>query len=396
VHHKIKENSLEIAKTFNANPKGGVAMIEKICKENDIDDIKEIREQIANFFIAEKDKLNLIVVGQYMGDPKNTDLLQYFTEKMDFKNMEFTDALRSYLGSFHLPGEAQQVDRFMESFANEYSKQNDTNIVKTFNNTIKTQADGIFLLSFAVMMLNTDLYNSNVVKKMTLAQFQRNLQSSPDNLDTIDPKISEKIYDSIKKNEIKVKFMKNNPGIEMESGILKYDETFKGSLDYIAKTPEVKTEEQAMDKHDPKTLKFLSSLGLENNKFKVSSVKTPGNIFESLFGKCSGSINVRDEITDSAISIKIYKPNILSSLIFGEKSKVIVIPMSKNKDSSPSEGSLKLAGEIAGKFKLSENNVKFNKTFDHEEKDLKNSYDVAKAQENKPKPTERNTGNIIR
>jgi brefeldin A-inhibited guanine nucleotide-exchange protein len=45
-----------------------------------------------------------------------------FVDLMDFSDMKFIDALRYFLQSFRLPGEAQKIDRFMLKFANIYLK----------------------------------------------------------------------------------------------------------------------------------------------------------------------------------------------------------------------------------------------------------------------------------
>lgn len=49
-----------------------------------------------------------------------------FVDAMDFINMNFVDALRSFLQKFRLPGEAQKIDRFMLKFAERYLKGNPT------------------------------------------------------------------------------------------------------------------------------------------------------------------------------------------------------------------------------------------------------------------------------
>ena len=43
-----------------------------------------------------------------------------FVDLMDFKNLPFVDALRSFLQAFRLPGEAQKIDRYMLKFAERY------------------------------------------------------------------------------------------------------------------------------------------------------------------------------------------------------------------------------------------------------------------------------------
>ena len=48
-----------------------------------------------------------------------------FVDMMDFTNLSFTNALRTFLQAFRLPGEAQKIDRFMLKFADRYMSTND-------------------------------------------------------------------------------------------------------------------------------------------------------------------------------------------------------------------------------------------------------------------------------
>jgi brefeldin A-inhibited guanine nucleotide-exchange protein len=43
-----------------------------------------------------------------------------FVDTLEFKDLAFVDALRLFLQSFRLPGEAQKIDRFMLKFAERY------------------------------------------------------------------------------------------------------------------------------------------------------------------------------------------------------------------------------------------------------------------------------------
>jgi brefeldin A-inhibited guanine nucleotide-exchange protein len=47
-----------------------------------------------------------------------------FVDEMEFSGIHFTSALRQFLQSFRLPGEAQKIDRFMLKFAERYVKGN--------------------------------------------------------------------------------------------------------------------------------------------------------------------------------------------------------------------------------------------------------------------------------
>lgn len=49
-----------------------------------------------------------------------------FVDYLDFTNLSFTEALRLFLQSFRLPGEAQKIDRFMLKFAERFVGNNAT------------------------------------------------------------------------------------------------------------------------------------------------------------------------------------------------------------------------------------------------------------------------------
>ena len=71
-------------------------------------------------------------------------------------------------------GEAQKIERLMEAFASRYCLCNPDQ-VKNFNNL-----DSVFLLAFAIIMLNTDLHNKSIKseRKMKLQDFVKNLRGA--------------------------------------------------------------------------------------------------------------------------------------------------------------------------------------------------------------------------
>jgi len=67
--------------------------------------------------------------------------------------MPFDIAIRVYLDSFRLPGEAQKINRIMESFGARYHMQ----CPDLFKNP-----DVVYILAYSTIMLNTDQHNSQV------------------------------------------------------------------------------------------------------------------------------------------------------------------------------------------------------------------------------------------
>ncbi|KAL2761023.1 hypothetical protein ACRALDRAFT_2024890 [Sodiomyces alcalophilus JCM 7366] len=175
-------------KQFNFKPKRGVVML---VKEGFIP--SDSPQDIARFLLQEE-KLDKAQIGEYLGegDPKNIEIMHAFVDLMDFTKTRFVDALRTFLQSFRLPGEAQKIDRFMLKFANRYVMGNPN----AFAN-----ADTAYVLSYSVIMLNTDLHSGKVAKQMSREEFIRNNRGINDNAD-LPPEYLIGIYDEIEKNEI--------------------------------------------------------------------------------------------------------------------------------------------------------------------------------------------------
>ena len=120
-------------------------------------------------------------------------MLDCFSSLFDFTGLSFSEALRTFLHSFRLPGEAQCIDRLMESFAKRlYEVQLSGNIPGKVDQSVEEtmldpprrgnshsefsgrldppsaseevgstfpfkSSDAAFILSFSTIMLNTDL-----------------------------------------------------------------------------------------------------------------------------------------------------------------------------------------------------------------------------------------------
>ncbi|KAI3319534.1 Sec7-domain-containing protein [Xylariaceae sp. AK1471] len=153
-------------------------------------------EDIAKFLLSD-DRLDKAQIGEYLGEgePKNIETMHAFVDTMDFTRRRFVDALRQFLQSFRLPGEAQKIDRFMLKFANRYVMGNPN----AFAN-----ADTAYVLAYSVILLNTDLHSSKIVKHMSKEDFIRNNRGINDN-DDLPPEYLLGIYDEIASNEIVLK-----------------------------------------------------------------------------------------------------------------------------------------------------------------------------------------------
>ena len=152
-------------------------------------------------FLYSTPKLDKAKIGLYLSKgppekyPFNSEVLESFASLFDFSGMSFSEGLRTFLGRFRLPGEAQCIDRLMEAFATRLyevqlsvpvSDSKDESVEKTMldpprrgsddgfsgrSGTLDPPAasdevdpvfpfkssDAAFILSFSTIMLNTDL-----------------------------------------------------------------------------------------------------------------------------------------------------------------------------------------------------------------------------------------------
>ncbi|PHH80029.1 hypothetical protein CDD82_2013 [Ophiocordyceps australis] len=191
--HLEKEKARKTALTnaigqFNFKPKKGIKLL---LRDGFIPSSSP--KDIASFLIKE-DKLDKAQIGEYLGegDQQNIDIMHAFVDSMEFAKKRFVDALRQFLQSFRLPGEAQKIDRFMLKFAERYVMDNPN----AFAN-----ADTAYVLAYSVIMLNTDQHSGKVAKRMSKEEFIKNNRGINDNADLPDEYLIS-IFDEIATNEI--------------------------------------------------------------------------------------------------------------------------------------------------------------------------------------------------
>ncbi|KAM6472908.1 cytohesin-1 isoform 2-T2 [Liasis olivaceus] len=176
-------------KKFNMDPKKGIQFL----IENDL--LKNTCEDIAQF-LYKGEGLNKTAIGDYLGerDEFNIQVLHSFVELHEFTDLNLVQALRQFLWSFRLPGEAQKIDRMMEAFAQRYCQCNPG----VFQST-----DTCYVLSFAIIMLNTSLHNPNVKDKPTVERFIAMNRGINDGGD-LPEELLRNLYESIKNEPFKI------------------------------------------------------------------------------------------------------------------------------------------------------------------------------------------------
>lgn len=142
---------------FNRKPTKGIEFLINAGK------VGESPEEIAAF-LKDASGLNKSLIGDYLGERGELHLkvMHAYVDSFDFQDMEFDEAIRTFLEGFRLPGEAQKIDRIMEKFAERYCKCN----AKVF-----TSADTAYVLAYSVIMLNTDAHNPMVKNKVCFIHF---------------------------------------------------------------------------------------------------------------------------------------------------------------------------------------------------------------------------------
>ncbi|KAK0142701.1 IQ motif and SEC7 domain-containing protein 1 [Merluccius polli] len=152
-------------------------------------------------FLLQRKGLSRQMIGEFLGNRQkqfNRDVLDCVVDEMDFQSMELDEALRKFQNHIRVQGEAQKVERLIEAYSQRYCICNPT-VVRQFRNP-----DTIFILAFAIILLNTDMYSPNVKpeRKMKMEDFIKNLRGVDDGED-IPREMLVGIYERIRKRELK-------------------------------------------------------------------------------------------------------------------------------------------------------------------------------------------------
>ncbi|KAG7505111.1 cytohesin-4-like isoform X1 [Solea senegalensis] len=176
-------------KKFNMDPKTGFIYLVT-------NNLLEWRAESVAEFLYKEEGLNKTAIGNFLGDREDMHLetLKAFVSLHEFSDLNLVQALRQFLWSFRLPGEAQKIDRMMEAFATRYCDCNPG----VFQST-----DTCYILSFAIIMLNTSLHNPNVKDKPSLQRFV-SMNRGINNGDDLSTELLAKLYASIRSEPFKI------------------------------------------------------------------------------------------------------------------------------------------------------------------------------------------------
>ncbi|VDN06562.1 unnamed protein product [Thelazia callipaeda] len=180
----------EATELFNQDPRKGIEFLkEKAILKSPLEACDVVN------WLKGNPRLDKKRIAEYICSRKNTAVLHAFVRSFPFKNIRLDDALRMFLETFRLPGEAGEISMVMQHFAEHWYVSNG----EPFNHV-----DAAFTLAYAIIMLNTDQHNPQVRRNqqpMRAECFIRNLSGTNGGQD-FDSKMLDEIYRAIRDKEI--------------------------------------------------------------------------------------------------------------------------------------------------------------------------------------------------
>lgn len=178
------------ASKFNESPKAGIAYL---ASQGIIEDPNNAHSVTG--FLKSTSRIDKKVLGEFISKKSNEAILDAFLNLFDFRQLRVDEALRQILNTFRLPGESQLIERIVTTFSEKYFEAAQPKQI--------SDKDAVFVLSYAIIMLNTDLYNPNVktTNRMSFHDFSRNLRDVNGG-GNFDPQYLQDIYNAIKEHEI--------------------------------------------------------------------------------------------------------------------------------------------------------------------------------------------------
>lgn len=175
---------------FNEKPKTGLGYLEAQGIIKDARNPQEVAE-----FLKGTSRVSKAVLGDFLSKKGNEAILKAFMALFDFSGKRVDEALRVLLETFRLPGEAPLIATIVEEFSAKYMGDKPPADVG--------HEDAVFILSYAIIILNTDQHNPNLkaAKRMTYDDFARNLRGQNDGKDFAQEYLHS-IFDAIKSEEI--------------------------------------------------------------------------------------------------------------------------------------------------------------------------------------------------
>ncbi|CAE6514921.1 unnamed protein product [Rhizoctonia solani] len=105
---------------------------------------------------------------EWLGSPSEIrqQALGYYIAHFEFGGSDIDEALRQLCNKLYIKGETQQIDRVLEAFSEHYIYQN--------SRSLWGVADIVHVVSFAIILLNTDLQAAELNSHITSSRFVEN------------------------------------------------------------------------------------------------------------------------------------------------------------------------------------------------------------------------------
>ena len=155
----------------------------------------------------------------------------------------------------HSVGEAQMIDRILQAFAESVAsqcKESMSGPLKLFSSDDKRASDTAYLLSFSIIILNTDLHNENIKadRRMKLADFIRNNKNYGKDISDGDlpEEYLEDIYRSIKDEQIRTlgEGADGSMTVERWKDVMQSAASFKSLVETIRSGSDVKDQKELL------------------------------------------------------------------------------------------------------------------------------------------------------
>jgi hypothetical protein len=223
LHRRSRSGSVKYRREMHKQNEGLLAQALKIFREKSLK--KAVQFLVANNFMSDTPQevasflrlyshfLDPVAIGDFLGEGGTAADEHYwaqirfrYTRAISFTEMSLENALRHFFTSagFRAPGEAQKIDRLLIAFAKCFYDDNKGTPVCPFTNP-----DTPYVLSYAIIILNTDLNRANVdtkkkKRRMTKDEFINNLRGVDSESRDLDREYLSRIYDSIQTRPIEI------------------------------------------------------------------------------------------------------------------------------------------------------------------------------------------------
>lgn len=161
-YHRNHLARVEEIIVFNTNP----TVIPRMAELQNLKNFDT--EKFTLRFLQEKD-ISRVARGVYLSlsHARMSGLLGNYFDTLDFSGKTVLESLSLLLKFIQFPSHFSVITKFMLYFADRYFACNSAD-------TIFKNSDAVYVLGFGIIMLNTDMHNSAVKNKMTLAQYIHN------------------------------------------------------------------------------------------------------------------------------------------------------------------------------------------------------------------------------